>query len=109
MYSVYRSSGRTYYTVKLGLTNEQYQIYDDVNHLVFDDTHTGIARGLGIGYRTSSHKFELEYSLLGGSLEMLSMGAGFTFEPTASKVPRLFLLAEHYPCSEVDARSTRKL
>ena len=79
LYSVYRSSGNIYYKLKFGLTNERYQFHDDADNLRFDDVHTGIARGLGIGYRANSHQFELEYSLLGGSLELLSLGVRFNF------------------------------
>lgn len=78
LYTVYRSAGSYYYKVKLGLTNERYKFSDGTGKLILNDVHTGVARGLGIGYRYGQLSFELEYNWLGGSLEMV--GGGFKYK-----------------------------
>lgn len=79
IYGVYRSQETLYYKIKLGITNERYKFYDSNGSLKLDDVHTGIARGLGVGYRFEQFDFELEYSWLGGSLEMLGVGVRYNF------------------------------
>lgn len=79
LYGVYRSVGTYYYKVKLGLTNEKYKFLDDTDKVVVEDIHTGIARGVGVGYRYGHFNIELEYSWLGGSLEMIGVGIKYKF------------------------------
>lgn len=79
LYSVYRSFDEIYYKLKLGLTNERYRLFDSLGNIQVDDVHTGIARGVGVGYRFNSLSLELEYNWLGGSLEMISGGVKINF------------------------------
>jgi hypothetical protein len=79
LYGVYRSQGDLYYKMKLGITNERYQFYDDDGYLKLDDVHTGIAGGIGVGYRYAQFNIELEYSWLGQSLEMAGIGIRYNF------------------------------
>lgn len=79
LYGVYRSQGDLYYKVKLGITNERYKFYDSYGDLKLDDVHTGIARGMGVGYRYGQFNVELEYSWLGQSLTMVGIGIRYNF------------------------------
>ncbi|MGJ8691467.1 MAG: hypothetical protein ACSHW0_03215 [Thalassotalea sp.] len=79
LYGVYRSQGDLYSKMKLGITNERYQFYDNDGYLKLDDVHTGIARGIGVGYRYGQFNIELEYSWLGQSLEMAGIGIRYNF------------------------------
>jgi len=79
LYGVYRSEGTFYYKAKLGLTHEKYDFLDDKGKLAVNDSHTGIGRGLGIGYRFNNFNVELEYSWLGGSLDMIGVGVKYKF------------------------------
>ncbi len=79
LYSVYRTAGNIYYKAKLGVTNERYKFYDENGSLRLDDVHTGVARGLGVGYRVNSFNVELDYSWLGGSLETIGLGVRYNF------------------------------
>ena len=80
LYSTYRNKGNYYYKLKVGITNERYKLYDESGKLIFDDVHSGITRGLGVGYNIGSLSMALEYSWLGGSLEMFSGGIRYNFE-----------------------------
>ena len=79
LYGVYRSQDALYYKLKLGITNERYKLYDDANELKFDDVHSGVARGVGVGYRYGQFNIELEYSWLGYSLETIGLGIKYNF------------------------------
>ena len=79
LYSVYRSQNDFYYKVKLGITNESYKVYGHDGKLKFDDVHSGIARGLGAGYRFAQFNVEFEYSWLGQSLAMAGIGIQYNF------------------------------
>ena len=79
LYSVYRSQEDLYYKIKLGITNERYKFYDNSGNLKLDDVHTGVARGIGVGYRYGQFSVEMEYSWLGRSLETFGVGMRYTF------------------------------
>ena len=79
LYSVYRSQEKLYYKIKLGVTNERYKFYDSNGSLKLDDVHSGIAGGIGVGYRLGQFNIELEYSWLGLSLETLGVGVRYNF------------------------------
>lgn len=79
LYGVYRSQETFFYKFKLGVTNERYKFYDAKGDLKLDDVHSGIARGVGLGYRLDKFSVELEYSWLGGSLETFSIGVRYNF------------------------------
>ena len=79
LYSVYRSQGALYYKIKLGITNERYKFYDNDGKLKLDDVHSGVAGGIGLGYRYGQFNVEFEYSRLGLSLEMLGIGIRYNF------------------------------
>ncbi len=66
LYGTYQTEGQCYFKAKVGLTNERYTIDNREGQEVFDDVHSGIARGIGIGFRLNSVKSELEYTWLGG-------------------------------------------
>ena len=80
LYGVYRSEGTLFYKIKFGLTNERYKLYDSDQNLKFDDAHTGIARGLGVGYKFEKINIEIDYSWLGGSLKTIGMGIRYNFK-----------------------------
>lgn len=79
LYGVYRSQGTLYYKLKLGVSNERYKFYDENNTLKLNDTHTGLARGVGAGYQYGKFNFEVEYSWLGRSLETVGVGVKYKF------------------------------
>lgn len=79
LYSVYRSQGDLYYKIKLGITNERYKVYGADGKLQFDDVHSGIARGIGVGYKYGQYSIEIEYSWLGLSLETIGVGIRYSF------------------------------
>lgn len=79
LYTAYRSAGSYYYKVKLGLTNERYKFSDSTGKIKLNDVHTGLVRGLGVGYRYEQLNFELEYSWLGRSLEMVGVSIKYKF------------------------------
>jgi len=79
LYGVYRTEGRYYLKAKAGITNERYSIENSEGEEVMNDVHSGIARGIGFGIRTNTASVELEYSWLGGSLELLNLGFKYHF------------------------------
>ena len=79
LYSVYRSQGALYYKIKLGITNEKYKFYDNDRSLKLNDVHSGLAGGIGLGYRYGQFNVEFEYRRLGLSLEMLGIGNRYNF------------------------------
>jgi len=79
LYGVYRTEGRHYLKAKAGITNERYSIKNGEGEEVMNDVHSGIARGIGFGFRTNVASVELEYSWLGGSLELINLGLKYHF------------------------------
>ena len=79
MLSVYRSKEKFYYKVKLGISNERYKLYNNTETLFLNHTHIGLERGIGVGYRHGKFNVELEYSWLGGSLEVFGVGIRYHF------------------------------
>ncbi|MFK7856786.1 MAG: hypothetical protein AB8B79_21895 [Granulosicoccus sp.] len=79
LYGTYQTEGQYYFKAKFGLTNERYTIDNREGQRVFNDVHSGIARGIGVGFRLNSVKSELEYTWLGGSLELLTFGIRYEF------------------------------
>lgn len=79
LYSVYRSSTPLYYKVKLGITHERYKFYNATGSEKLDTTHTGIARGIGLGYQYGRFNVEAEYTWLGLSIETIGLGIRYNF------------------------------
>lgn len=80
LYGIYQTAGQYYLKAKIGLTNERYAIDNGEGQEVFDDVHSGVARGIGVGVRYRSVKSELEYTWLGGSLQLLTLGVSYRFK-----------------------------
>ena len=80
LYGTYQTEGQYYLKARLGLSNERYTIENREAREVFDDVHSGVARGVGVGVRFDNIKSELEYTWLGGSLQLLTLGIRYEIQ-----------------------------
>lgn len=79
LYGAYRTSGKYYLKLKAGLTYEKYSFHHTAFNKRYTDEHVGIARGIGLGAKFAPISIELEYSWLGGSLELVNLGMRYSF------------------------------
>jgi len=79
IYAVYRSSGNLYAKAKVGYLEETYNNNYDfkISHSKSSTSDSGLAGGIGAGYKFGQSRIELEYIAKSGPLDLRYLSLGY--------------------------------